>query len=148
MQLCLNKATGDEIAHHLRCCDNDFVPRLSDRVEIDSYAQKIVNNALRFEAWDNNALVGLVATYCNDSSGHIAYITNVSVLHEWFGKGVATQLLSRCIAHITEHGFERIELEVDSGNTNAIKLYEKSGFIIAGAHDRTTRMLMNIGKDL
>jgi ribosomal protein S18 acetylase RimI-like enzyme len=148
MELCLNKASSAEIAHHLRCCDSDFVPPLSNRVEIDSYAQKIVNNALRFEAWDNDMLVGLVAAYCNDSARHIAYITNVSVLHERLGQGIATQLMSLCVEHIAELGFERIELEVDSANSKAIKLYEKNGFITDGVRDQATLMHINIGKDI
>ncbi len=36
------------------------------RVHVDRYAEKISQNAVRFEAWAAGELVGLVATYCND----------------------------------------------------------------------------------
>ena len=69
-----NKASEIEIAEHLTRCDTDFVPPLSGRVEINDYVQKIFGKATTFEAWSSGALVGLVATYCNDQEKRIAYI--------------------------------------------------------------------------
>jgi len=125
----LNKASEAEIAEHLLCCDADFVPSLSSRVEINDYARKIAGKATRFEAWSGGMLVGLVAAYCNDQEKHIAYITSVSVLREWMGKGIAANLMKQCIEHAETSGMWQISLEVASDNTPAIKLYEKSGFV-------------------
>lgn len=126
----LNKASVAEIADHLSTCDTDFVPPLSCRVEINNYAQKILSNAVRFEAWSDGTLIGLVATYCNDQDIRTAYITSVSVLKEWTGKGVATCLMSLCIKHVNALGMKQICLEVASDNLPAIRLYEKSGFAV------------------
>jgi len=71
----------------------------------------------------------LVAAYCNDQEKHIAYITSVSVLREWMGKGIAANLMKQCIEHAETSGMWQISLEVASDNTPAIKLYEKSGFV-------------------
>ena len=49
----LNKASETDIAEHLEACDADFVPPLTGRVEINSYAKKIVSKATRFEAWSS-----------------------------------------------------------------------------------------------
>ncbi len=125
-----NTASQAQIAEHLLCCDADFVPTLSERVEIPGYAQKIANKATRFEAWSNGTLVGLVAAYCNDQETGIAHITSVSVLKEWMEKGIASALVSRCVAHAKVVGMRRISLEVARINMPAIKLYEKSGFVI------------------
>ncbi len=143
----LNKASQNEIADHLLRCDADFVPHLSSRVEIRSYAHKITNNATRFEAWASGALIGLVAAYCNDSEQRNAYITSLSVLREWTGREVASGLLGRCIGHLTDLGFERIELEVDGENAGAIRLYEKKGFLINRLIGRAAIMHRSIGKD-
>jgi hypothetical protein len=59
-----NNASEAQIAGHLSRCDADFVPSLSGRVDINDYAKKIVNKAMRFEAWSGGELVGLVAAYC------------------------------------------------------------------------------------
>ena len=129
-----NKASAVEIAEHLWTCDTDFVPPLSGRVEINSYARKIASKAMRFEAWSGDALVGLVAAYCNDQEKRIAYITSISVLKGWTGKGIAVCLMSRCIKHVKAMRMGQICLEVASDNTPAIRLYEKSGFVADNAN--------------
>jgi len=125
----LNKASAAEIAEHLSCCNKDFVPPLSARVEIKGYAKKIVSKATRFEAWRGGTLVGLVAAYCNDQENHIAYITSVSVLRGWTGNGIAVRLMILCVEYAKACDMRQISLEGASDNVPAIKLYEKSGFI-------------------
>lgn len=129
-----DKATAEQIYEHLMCCDADFVPALSSRVEIKDYANKIVNKAIRFEAWLDNTMVGLVAAYCNDQEGKIAYITSASVLRAWTGNGIAMRMINQCIEHVKELGMVQINLQVASENTPAIRLYEKSGFTAGKAN--------------
>lgn len=130
----LNKASAAEIAEHLARCDADFVPPLSGRVKINDYAQKIASNAARFEAWSGGTLVGMVAAYCNNRDKHIAFITSISVLKAWAGKGVASCLMIKCIEHLKELGMKQVSLEVAEENKPAIRLYEKNGFIVGGAN--------------
>jgi ribosomal protein S18 acetylase RimI-like enzyme len=129
-----NKASVEEIDEHLRKCDADFVPLLSSRVEISDYAQKIASKAMRFEAWSKGVLIGLVAAYCNDREKSIAFITSVSLMKEWMGKGIATHLMHQCIKHMHVQGIRQICLEVASDNMSAIRLYEKCGFITGNAN--------------
>lgn len=125
----LNKASEAEIAEHLWLCNADFVPPLSGRVEINDYAKKIVSKAMRFEAWSGDKLVGLVAVYCNDLEKRIAYITNVSVLRESTGQGIAESLIKQCVERTKALGMHQVSLEVSSDNIPAIGLYEKGGFV-------------------
>ena len=60
----INLANEAEISEHLSCCDDNFVPPLSSRVEIVSYAKKIETLAMRFEARAGSKLIGL------DEPGH------------------------------------------------------------------------------
>ncbi|MEW6107740.1 MAG: GNAT family N-acetyltransferase [Nitrospirota bacterium] len=129
-----NEASEAVIAEHLSRCDADFVPPLSGRIEIVDYAKKIASKATKFEAWAGGKLVGLVAAYCNDQEKRIAYITSVSVLREWTGKGIAARLLKHCIKYATASGMRQVRLEVASDNMPAIGLYKKSGFV-AGKMD-------------
>ncbi len=139
-----NKATGAEIEEHLRCCDTDFVPALSDRVVIPDYAQKIASKATRFEAWSNGTLIGLVAAYCNDLKTRIAHITSVSVMKGWTGKGIAAKLMSQCIEHAKAAGMRQVGLEVAADNVPAIKLYEKSGFAAGMLDEPFISMKLNL----
>jgi ribosomal protein S18 acetylase RimI-like enzyme len=131
LELSLNKASAAEIVDHLRRCDTDFMPALSDRVEISPYAQKLVRKASRFEAWSDGRLVGLVAIYCNDQETRSAYITSVSVLRAWIGKGIAFDLMSQGIQHAKDSGMRKICLDVFGKQKPAIKLYKKLGFVMS-----------------
>ncbi len=145
-----NKASEAEIAEHLSRCDADFVPPLSGRVEIADYAKKIASKATRFEAWSGNALVGLVAAYCNDQEKRTAYITSVSVLKAWAGKGIAARLVAQCVEHAKVLGMRQISLELAGDNTRAIRLYEKSGFVAGKVTDAfvTMNLYLESGEDM
>lgn len=129
LEVRMNQATDVQVAEHLSRCDRDFVPPLSDRVNIAEYARKIANRATRFEAWSGGTLVGLVAAYSNDLETRIAYITSVSVLREWAGKGIAADLLGKCIEHAKAVGMRQARLEVARDNTSAIRRYASCGFV-------------------
>jgi GNAT superfamily N-acetyltransferase len=135
-----NKASEAEIAEHLTLCDVDFVPPLSCRVDIRDYAKKIASNAVRFEAWLDCKLIGLVAAYCNDGDKLIAYITSVSILREWTKNGIGANLLCQCVEYAKSLGIRNISLEVEASNVAAIKLYEKSGFIADNVDESFVKM--------
>jgi ribosomal protein S18 acetylase RimI-like enzyme len=143
-ELRLNTATAEAIAAHLLRCDQDFVPPLSTRVDIEAYADKIARRAARFEAWSDGGLVGLVAAYCNDLTSRSVFVTSVSVDQAFQGRGVAAALMDMCIEHARRQGFARVALEVDSTNTAAMRLYEQKGFSIAGISGRTFAMVVDI----
>lgn len=123
-----NQGGLKEIVQHLTQCDNNFVPALSSTVNIQGYAQKLLTNAERLEAWEQNQLIGLVAAYMNDLGKETAFITNVSVLPEYSSKGIATRLLNQSINQAKEKGFKKVALEVSAGNPVALALYRKMDF--------------------
>lgn len=59
-------------------------------------------------------------------------ITNVMTAKEYRGQGLAYELLSELMIKGEEIGVIDFTLEVRVGNTNAIKLYEKLGFVSEG----------------
>ncbi len=144
IELVTNRAPAPVIAAHLLVCDRDFVPQLSERVEITDYAGKITDKAQRFEAWHEGELAGLVAAYCSDTSGGVAFISSVSVDPRWRGRKIARQLLETCIAHVRNLGFETVELEVGILNRNAVSLYQGLGFLAVDTKDASCRMCLTI----
>lgn len=131
----MNQAKPSDIAAHLSQCDAHFVPPLSGRTNIGDYARKIAGQAATFEAWSDGMLVGLVAAYCNDQGTRIAYVTNMSVMQEWMGRGIAERLLRECLAHAAAVRMRQVRLEVSKDNVPAIKLYKKLGFAAVGVAD-------------
>lgn len=146
VKFCANTSSDMEIADHLSQCDASFVPPLSSRVEIAVYATKLANNAVRFEAWASDKLIGLIAIYCNDEQRSKAYITSVSVMREWQNKGLAQLLLEKCLLHAKSLGFASVELEVHSQNDSALNLYVKNGFQIESRNDHSVTMRLDLNR--
>lgn len=115
------------IYEYLKNTDSSFLPPLNSKVNIEEYSKKIFNNAITFEAWIENKLVGLIATYFNFES-KLSFITSVSVKKEYMGLGIATKLLIMCLDYSKNNNFKNIKLEVFKDNIVAIKLYEKHNF--------------------
>lgn len=125
------KADRDDILSHLKRCDDNFEPRLSDRVNLLEYSNKIFEKATTFEAWTGDTLQGLIAAYTSGSGPETAYITNVSVAGDIAGQGIASLLMARCIEWAEQNDIREVTLEVYSKNAMALKLYRKFGFIVA-----------------
>ncbi len=123
-----NLAKPSEVIEHLRACDMSFMPPLSTRCDISEYACKLIASSQRFEAWINTSLVGMLAIYCNQKITSPAYISNISVLPSFQGRGIAKQLMSNCFSFTKLLGYTTIELNVDQSNKHAIALYVKYGF--------------------
>ena len=58
----------------------------------------------------------------------------VSVIKEYWGRGIGGRLIGKIIEFARENAFEVIDLEVRSDNVGAIHLYEKMGFKKIGSH--------------
>ena len=142
LEIYVNRASVAQLAEHLRLCDRFFVPPLSERVALMDYSAKLYEKAERFEAWIDTTLVGLLAGYYDAESSVVAFITNVSVLKEWQGRGVASVLVERSIAHAQHLGFELIELQVALQNDLAVRLYQKHGFQVISQDDNQAKMAL------
>jgi ribosomal protein S18 acetylase RimI-like enzyme len=119
---------AEAVCTHLMNCDEDFITDLLARMDVKKYAEKITSLATRFEALYKGRLVGLVACYLNDPDKKFGFITNVSVVGGFKGKGIAYQLMQDAISAASRLGFDKIRLEVRNINKAARALYEKCGF--------------------
>lgn len=135
-----NKALAAQVVALLAACDRDFSPPLSERQDIQTYAGRICQRAERFEHWDAERLVGLLAMYCIAPQGAPAFITNVSVRGEQRGRGLGDALLGAALDHARGSGFAHVALEVDAGATAARHLYRKHGFVQQQARGTTLVM--------
>jgi ribosomal protein S18 acetylase RimI-like enzyme len=138
----VNFSSVADIAFHLLKADVSFKPFLSRRVDIHAYSNKLHDKAIRFEAWLNQDLVGLVAVYCNQLKDGKAFLSSISVWPECQGLGIATRLMRDCIDHLEVEGFYHLALEVDRRSKSALSLYRKLGFI--SIHNSGTLLLMEM----
>ena len=136
----IQNATEQQIDLHLRGCSENFIPPLATRLDIKNYSRKIFDKAVTFEAWSENILVGLIAAYFNDHENKQAFITNVSVLPGFNGKGIASQLVKMSVDYAVQNDYTEIHLEVSSKNNKAINLYTKFGFLETEEKDEMVQM--------
>ena len=137
------RASSADILGHLRACSSYFDPPLGDRVQLDQYAEKLARSSVTFEAWDDKVLIGLVAAYLDgkDTPGQ-GFITNVSVMPEYQGRGIARDLVRLCHRSAKEKRLERVRLHVSPNSQVAVDLYSKLGYEPLGQEN--SRLVMEI----
>ncbi len=94
-------------------------------------------------AWQRGALVGAIGSECDDRRKvrHVAHLIGMMLQPELRGTGVAGRLLEQCIGLLrATDGIEMLTLTVTQGNTPAIRLYERAGFITCGSLPRAIRV--------
>lgn len=126
----IKNASEIDLYLHLEKASHLFVPPLASRVNLKEYAQKLYEKAQTFEAWDQDNLIGLFAGYFNLHISKEVFVTNVSVLEQYKNKGIASQLLIMVKIFAVHNGYDKIRLEVNSKNTQAIQFYTKHQFVI------------------
>ncbi len=147
IDILMNKANASDICRHLSDCDEGFVQALNQRVSMKDYSEKIYKQAVRFEAWAGDLLVGLLAAYCNDLTHRVAYITSISVLAKWQNKGVARQLMNQFIQYARQLGMHCIRLEVEQENKPATALYKRFGFVVVDRINSFVKMNLMCNQD-
>jgi ribosomal-protein-alanine N-acetyltransferase len=138
----LDSVGANVLLAHLRAADAGFTPPLSSRVNLADYAGKLATRARRVEAWESDLLVGLIALYANDPDRG-GFITNVSVLPDYQGQGIARELLTRTLALAAELGLPRLRLEVYADNKAALALYRRHGFSVEAPAAASPTLLLH-----
>lgn len=127
-----------EIFDYLKKNCEIFIPSLESRLDVREYSRKLNKYATHFCAYDKNRLIAFSACYFNDEEKEIGYISSFSVMKEYQGQGISSDLLNMIISFARERSFERIKLEVRKKNEEVMKVYSKKGFIET---DRDSRVI-------
>jgi ribosomal protein S18 acetylase RimI-like enzyme len=67
---------------------------------------------------------------------HIVYLGGLAIDPKHKGMGFGAKLMKEAVAFAIESGYKRIELSVSTENLNAIRLYEKIGFVKEGVYKK------------
>jgi ribosomal protein S18 acetylase RimI-like enzyme len=139
----INKSSFIQVKFHLNECSKNFIPELSSYVNIDSYSAKLFQKAMRVEAFIESELIGLIAIYVNEQKEE-SFISNVSVLPIFEGKGVAKKLFEKTLKLLKNLKLNKIQLEVDLMNVKAITFYQKLGFETIDKYENKLIMNLNL----
>ena len=105
-----------------------IVPNLSDRVDIDGYAQKLADLADVFYVVEDGRDIGNCTVYLNDTDS--GFISSIALKAEYHRKGIGKRLLEEVKKTANDKEISYIRLEVFADNLGAVDFYRKMGFDI------------------
>ncbi|MBQ6439880.1 MAG: GNAT family N-acetyltransferase [Mogibacterium sp.] len=94
-------------------------------------------------AEDESTVVGAAWTRIMDDYGHVDNDTPslaISVLKEYRGQGIGTQLIQNILEILKYKGYERVSLAVQKDNY-AVRMYKRAGFRKMGENDEEYIMM-------
>ena len=106
----------------------DLLPHpLSQMMDLDEYATKLLQRAEIECAFHNDEIVGLFALYANDHESGIAHAPVAAILPSYRGRGVYKALMSRAIAVARQRGMRRLWGEIEHDTTAAQRVWFSFG---------------------
>ena len=126
----LNKEVSlESLYRFLQLMDSEYIPPLSEKIELRSFAEKLIRYANLFCEFDKEGEIkGLVAVYAIDFERQYAYIPIVGISPSHRGEGIATRLVGRAIELVKGYNGRIKVMGLYSNNPIAIQLYHKYGF--------------------
>lgn len=127
----IKSLSEEEIYVFLKKNENDHYKKLSELVDLNDYAKKLSEKALHFTLYEEEKLVGFCASYFNDYSTKVGYISGISILEGYRGLGLGGKLLNQIIKYAREKLFKEIDVQPDCNNIVLIDFFKKYGFIMS-----------------
>ena len=118
--------------------DDVVIPKLSERVELSQYADKLSGLADLFYLLDEQKVVANAAVYLNHEK--ICYISSFAVLPQYQKMGLGRRLFTAVREETEKRGMERIDLEVYESNEKAERFYRKMGFALVEKKEKWLKM--------
>lgn len=120
--------TEQMLVNFFREVDRSFPIPLSEKVNINQYAQKLLEYGTLCVKIKDDAIQGLVGGYTENVEEKRAYISVVAVLSSCYRQGVASKLVREFIEQCREKQLQSIHLYTHKNNTGAIEMYRRIGF--------------------
>jgi len=117
-----------EISDFFKVHDNDYFEKLSDRVNINEYSEKLLESSIQFTLWDNVNLIGLSPCYFNNVEEKVGYISSLTIKEGFRGRKLGSKLIARISEYAKEHGFNVVMVKIHYLNEMSHQFYKKNGF--------------------
>ena len=108
--------------------DKMFPTPLSEKQDLEQYANKLIEKATLCAVIEEGEIFSLVAGYTENVIENKAYISIVASRTEAQGKGYASKLIRDFIDICKDKDLDAVHLYTDRCNTKALEMYRKIGF--------------------
>ena len=112
----------------IKLCDDAFNKPVFQRDNYKELFEKIDKHAEFIVACDEETQ-GYIAFYANDDISKVAYVTLLAVRPQFQNMHIGGALLENAQDVASDKGMRFIRLEVNKKNKNAIRFYQKHGFV-------------------
>jgi carbamoyl-phosphate synthase large subunit len=123
------KSEVKRLSGFLCSIDRAFFVPLSEKVNIDSYAIKVLSQGVVLIAEYKEQIIGALLGYANDLTSHIAYMSAFGMLESYRSHGIGNQLLSTMKEICIENDMKYMCLYTHKTNESAIRFYKRNGFV-------------------
>jgi len=106
-----------------------FPVHLSEKIQIDEYARKVLRLGLVIKMEQNNEIIGVITGYVNDKVTQAGYISVLGVSEHHRGKKIGSRLLQDFMARARTENLKKISLFTHKDNRNALNMYLNHGFV-------------------
>lgn len=129
--------TGDckSLVRFLHQVDFDFPIALSQKIDLESWAVKVLEIGLVVAAWQDGRIVGVAAGYANDTVWRKAFLSVLAVAQDARGAGVGGDLVVEFERECSRRGMRCVSLTTHSSNLAAKSLYCRLRYVTDGAVD-------------
>lgn len=124
------KADLNEVYDFVKKSDSHFKPALSTRVDLMKHTRKLVENSTLFIARENNAIIGLHATYFNPKP-EMSFATFLHVEEAYQGEQmVGINLIMNSYNYCLEHKSAGYWGTFRQSNKALARFYKRLGFVL------------------
>jgi ribosomal protein S18 acetylase RimI-like enzyme len=128
IKFAVKKLSIDEITVFFRLHDDDYYEKLSDRIDIDEYSQKVHEGTVQFTLYDKDVLIGFSPCYFNNIREKIGYISSITIRSGYRNLNLGSEILQRIKKYAVEHDFYAVAVQSHCQNRINGGFYEKNGF--------------------
>lgn len=125
---CNIKLSYTEFYYFIKKNDQDFIPPLLNRINIEEFYNKTDSLANTVGCYYNNQLIGLCIFYANNYESNKAYITYLAIDKNFRGRNIAGEILKIVFTNAKEAGMNTVGIHTN--NIIAKECYVKNGFIL------------------
>jgi len=119
------KEHKDKFFELIQTTDVFFTPPLSDRVDLKSYCNKLLNEGVVLVYTNEaNKYIAGCAFYCTPKKYDFAFLSYIASME----KGLGNKLMSEMIRYCKDMGMAGVETQTWSTNSKSISLFKRHGF--------------------
>jgi len=110
--------------------DSIFLHPSDQSISLESYGEKLIDNAITIIVSDESGDVGLISFYANDFESKTAFCSSLGIISSHRGGDIANDLIRFSLDYIHEVGLEVGKAEVSKHNLGIVRLLRKFHFYI------------------